>query len=179
MADRDALYAAKHSIGCKTLSHTGQDLSAQKPETTLWQEQHKQMRNSKSGKTYKRKCRKWNGEKEVAANCWHSKYLDSIYEVGGGEITDVRKRIAMDRTRFGQLRHIWHDKKLHYILRLRLYEVSVCSILTYGSEAWNLRKEVVQAINSTNASVLSDKTQRKEASAKLRSFDLSQMDLYT
>ena len=90
-------------------------------------------------------------------------------------MTDVRKRIAMDRTRFGQLRHIWHDKKLHYNLRLRLYKASVCSILTYGSEAWNLRKEVVKAINGANAGmmcVISGKTQQQETSAKWRSFDL-------
>ena len=67
------------------------------------------------------------GEK-VTDNCWHFKYLDAIYEAGGGEMTDVRRRTVMSRTRFGQLRHIWHDKRLHYNLRLRLYKASVCSI---------------------------------------------------
>ena len=45
------------------------------------------------------------GEK-AADNCWHFKYLGAIYEAGGGEMTDVRRRITMARTRFGQLRHI-------------------------------------------------------------------------
>ena len=45
------------------------------------------------------------GEK-VTDNCWHFKYLDAIYEAGGGEMTDVRRRTVMSRTRFGQLRHI-------------------------------------------------------------------------
>ena len=114
------------------------------------------------------------GEK-AADNSWHFKYLGAIYEAGGGEMTDVRRRIAMARTRFGQLRHIWHDKRLHYKLRLRLYKASVCSILTYGSEAWCLSAEVIRAINGANAnmmSVISGKTQKQEATPKWRSFDL-------
>ena len=65
-------------------------------------------------------------------------------------MTDVRRRIVMAKTRFGQLRHIWYDKKLHYNLWLRLYKTSICSILTYGSEVWNLRKELVKTITGTN-----------------------------
>ena len=48
----------------------------------------------------------------------------------------------MARTRFGKLRHIWRDGNLHLNLRLRLYRSCVCSILTYGSEAWHLNREV-------------------------------------
>ena len=61
---------------------------------------------------------KW-GEKE-ADNCWLFKYLGSIYEAGGGEMTDVKRRIAMTRQRFGRMRHIWNDKTLHQNLRIRL-----------------------------------------------------------
>ena len=120
------------------------------------------------------------GEEE-AENNWHFKYLVSIYETRGVDITDVRKWIAMERTRFGQLRHLWYDKKLHYNLWLRLYKESVCSIqiysqLTYGSETWCLSAEVVCAINGANASmlsVISGKTQQQEASPKWWSFDTS------
>ena len=79
------------------------------------------------------------GEKDGAdahaKNSWHFKYLGSIFEEGGGQIADVRRRIAMTRQRFGKLRNIWADKGLHQKLRIRLYRASVCSIMTYGSEA--------------------------------------------
>ena len=53
------------------------------------------------------------------------KYLGSVFEAGGGHMTDVRTRIAMARKRFGQLRHLWQDKGLHLNLRLRLYVMCV------------------------------------------------------
>ena len=60
------------------------------------------------------------GEQE-AENCWDFKYLGSIYEAEGGEMTDVKKRIVMVRTRFGQVRHMWGDNQLiwmGHILRM-------------------------------------------------------------
>ena len=88
---------------------------------------------------------------------------------------DVRARIAMARQRFGKMRHLWDDKNLHVKLRMRLYKASVCSILTYGSEAWTLTKEVRRAINGANSqmvSVITGKTPHQEASGKWRTFDL-------
>ena len=116
---------------------------------------------------------KW-GEKE-ADNCWLFKYLDSIYEAGGGEMTDVKRRIAMARQRFGRMRHIWNDKTLHQNLRIRLYKASVCSVLTYGSEAWCINEAVAKKINGANASMMSvitGKTQHQEATTKWQTFDL-------
>ena len=75
---------------------------------------------------------KWGDE--VTTNAWRTKYLDSMFEAGGGCITDVKIRIAAARQCFGKMRHIWIDRRLH--LRLRLYKSSVCSIMRYESEAW-------------------------------------------
>ena len=88
---------------------------------------------------------------------------------------DVRARIAMTQTRFGKLRHIWNSNDLHRGLKLRLYKACVCSILTYGSEAWILNTEVTRAINGANAqmmAVITGSTPRQEASAKTRTFDI-------
>ena len=74
------------------------------------------------------------GEAETT-NAWRTKYLGSMFEAGGGCLTDVKIRIAAARQRFGKMRHIWADRRLHFNLRLRLYKSSVCSIMTYGSEA--------------------------------------------
>ena len=58
---------------------------------------------------------------------------------------------------------------------MRLYISSVCSILTYGSEAWNLTKEVRRKLNGVNSrmvSIITGKTPHEEASDGTRSFDL-------
>ena len=108
---------------------------------------------------------KW-GDRE-AENQWRSKYLGSIFEAGGNQMHDVRTRIARARQRFGKMRHIWANKDLHRNLRMRLYKSSVCSILTYGSEAWRLTTAVKAALNGANAtmvSIITGNTVREEAS---------------
>lgn len=80
---------------------------------------------------------------------------------------DVRTRIARARQRFGKMRHIWANKDLHRNLRMRLYKSRVCSILTYGSEAWRLTTAVKAALNGANAtmvSIITGNTAREEAS---------------
>ena len=114
------------------------------------------------------------GEQKVENN-WQFKYLGALFEAGGSHLPDVSRRIAMARQRFGKMRHIWTCKVLHLRLRLRLYIASVCSILTYGSEAWNLTAEVRRKINGANSqmlSVITGKTQREEASETTCSFNL-------
>ena len=96
-------------------------------------------------------------------------------QADGGQLKDIKTRIARARTRFGKLRHLWNDKTLHYNLRLRLYKSSVCSIMVYGSEAWKLDPEAVRKLNGANSqmmSVISGKTPHQEASPKWRSFDI-------
>ena len=90
-------------------------------------------------------------------------------QADGGQLKDIQTRIVRARTRFGKMRHLWHDKTLHYNLRLRLYKSSVCSIMVYGSEAWKLNAEAVKKLNGANAqmmSVISGKTPHQEASRK-------------
>ena len=93
------------------------------------------------------------GEKK-AENAWISKYLGSLFEAGGGQMTDVRARIAMALQRFDKMRHLWRDNALHQNLRIRLYKATVCSILTYDSEAWTLNDEVTKALNGANARMM-------------------------
>ena len=55
-----------------------------------------------------------------------------------------------------------------------LYKSSVCSILTYGSEAWRLTPQVCAALNGANSTMVSkitDRSIRDEASAD-KTFDL-------
>ena len=115
---------------------------------------------------------KW--EDKEASNTWQFKYLGSLFEAGGGDIADVRRRIAMATQRFGKLRNLWKDGNLHMNLRMRLYKACVCSILTYGSEAWKITKTVAAALNGANSnmvSTISGRTAHEEASTG-KTFDV-------
>ena len=43
-------------------------------------------------------------------NCWHFKYLGAQFEAGGGQLYDVRKRVAMAKQRHDKMRHISHRR---------------------------------------------------------------------
>ena len=115
---------------------------------------------------------KW-GE-EVVENQWRSKYLGSIFEAGGDQMIDVKTRIARATQRFGKMRHIWGNKELHQNLLMRLYKSSVCSILTYGSEAWRLTPNVCATLNGANSSMVSKITGRtiRDEATDGKTFDL-------
>ena len=115
---------------------------------------------------------KW-GDEEVD-NQWQSKYLGATFEAGGEQMSDVKIRIARARQRFGKMRHIWGNKDLHVNLRMRLYKSSVCSIMTYGSEAWRITPEVSAALNGANSSMVSKITGKsiREEASEGKTFDL-------
>ena len=96
-----------------------------------------------------------------------------MFEAGGDQIHDVQVHIARARQRFGKMRHIWGNKDLHVNLRLRLYKSSVCSILTYDSEAWRLTPAVCAALNGANSSMVSKITGRpiREETTEGKTFD--------
>ena len=53
-------------------------------------------------------------------------------EAGGEQMPDVRRRIALATSRFGKLRHIWHDGDLHINFRMR----RVCVVCVQRSHIW-------------------------------------------
>ena len=73
------------------------------------------------------------------------------------------------------MRNIWQAKSLHLRLRMRLYISSVCSILTYGSEAWLMTEDIRRAINGANSrmvAIITGNSPHDEAKDGTRSFDL-------
>ena len=168
------------TVCCKTFKRP-QDLKAHRTRTKHFDnQQYKKTRTATiDAVTAKRKAQqkllptvKWD-DKE-AENQWHSKYLGSIFEAGGDQMQDVMTRIARAKQRFGKMRHIWGNKELHKNLRMRLYKSSVCSILTYGSEAWRLTTKVCAALNGANSSMVSRITGRtiREEAIEGKTFDL-------
>ena len=76
--------------------------------------------------------------------------------------------------RMGQLRQVF-NANISFALKMRIYKSAVCSILTYGSEAWNLDEQTKAAINGANAKCMSRITGRsihEEASTRTRTYDL-------
>ena len=58
---------------------------------------------------------------------------------------------------------------------MRLYVASVCSIMTYGSEAWLIDEEVSRVLNGANSlmvSKITGKSPHEEAKPQTRTFDL-------
>ena len=107
-------------------------------------------------------------------NVFKFKYLGSIFAADGSHVHDVKRRCAMAQERFGALRQVFNsDVSLR--LKLKVYKVAVCSLLTYGCEAWDLTERTMAMINGCNARCLSHitgQTAHAEASARTRSYDL-------
>ena len=67
---------------------------------------------------------------------------------------DVKAHIARAMKRCGQLCNILDSKIIGMKLKLRLYEASVCSLLTFGCETWTLNKQTLSLINGANSRML-------------------------
>ena len=74
----------------------------------------------------------------------------------------------------GKLTHVF-NAKIPFKLKMKVYKCAICSLFTYGSEAWNLDAATTAAINGANARCLSritGKSPHEEASARTRTYDL-------
>ena len=61
----------------------------------------------------------------------------------------------MATNRCGQLRHIFDSPNIGPRLKLHLYTVVVCSLMTYGCESWTLTDKVKHRLNGDNSQMLS------------------------
>ena len=78
-------------------------------------------------------------------------------------------------TSCGQLRHVFDSPLMGIRLKLRLYIVAVCSLMTYGCEAWTLSEKVMRQLNGANSQMLSritGQTVRQEARSCTTSHDI-------
>ena len=99
----------------------------------------------------------------------------SLFTADGGHERDVKSRCVMTMSRCGDLRAVFSSENIPLALKLQIYKTAVCSLLTFGSEAWRLDEKTIAKINGCNARCLSHithKSAHEEASAKTRTFDL-------
>ena len=81
----------------------------------------------------------------------------------------------MATSRCGDLRAVFSSKSIPLRLKIKIYKTAVCSLLTYGSEAWRLDEKTIAMLNGCNARCLSHITHKsvhEEASARTRTYDL-------
>ena len=75
-------------------------------------------------------------------------YLGSIIDGSGGTISDVKARIGKARVAFQQLKSVWRSGNISTKTKLRIFNSNVKSVLLYGSETWNLTKQIVSKLQS-------------------------------
>ena len=89
-------------------------------------------------------------------------------------VHDVQRRINLAMARMGQLRQVFNSN-IRLGLKMKVYKTAVCSLLTYGCEAWDLSTRTQAMINGVNARCLcrfTGKDAHQEVSARTRSYDL-------
>ena len=107
-------------------------------------------------------------------NTYKFKYLGSIFSADGSNEHDVKRRIALATQRMGTLRHVFNSD-IPLTLKLQIYKSAICSLLTYGCEAWTLHEKTLASINGANTRCLSwftGKDAHTEASVRTRTYDL-------
>ena len=87
-------------------------------------------------------------------NVYSFEYLGARMQCDGADDADVRHRMAIAQTTFGSLSSIWTDHRLSRALKLRTYQLTVCSMLTHASEEWTLTEPVMRSVNGFNSRCL-------------------------
>ena len=80
-------------------------------------------------------------------------YLGAKLQCDSSDEADVLHRMAIAQTTFVSLSNIWADHRMSRALKLRTYQLAVCSTLTHSSEAWTLMAAVMRSINGFMSSL--------------------------
>ena len=114
-------------------------------------------------------------ENKPLKNVFTFKYLGTLFTADGLHSYDIKAKIARAYERCGQLRKIFDSPALNIQLKLRIYIAGVCSLITFGSETWNLSPRELRRLNNANSVMLSritGKSFQEEARACSTSFNL-------
>ena len=76
------------------------------------------------------------------------KYLGSIKTEDGSCLQDIKARIAMAKQKMIQLNNIWKDRGIPNFLKIDILKCLIWPVVTYGCEAWTMRKEEERKINA-------------------------------
>ena len=108
-------------------------------------------------------------------------YLGAKLQCDGSDEADVLHRMAIAQAPFGSLSNIWADHRLSRALKLRTYQLAVCSTLTHSSKAWTLTAAVMRSITGFNSRclhVITGQDYRHTATAHSHAVDVSVLDVF-
>ena len=81
-------------------------------------------------------------------------YLGCRLSGDGNDSADIRHCMIVAQERFSGLHNIWRDHRITHKTKLDLYESTICSTFTHGSETWVLRPAVLRSVNGFNSRCL-------------------------
>ena len=113
-------------------------------------------------------------ENKTLKNVFRFKYLGAIFAADGSQHYDVRRRVGLAISRMGQLRQVY-NASIKFTIKMKVYKAAICSLFTYGCEAWDLTRAAMAKLNGANACCLSrftGKSAHQEASRLTRTYDL-------
>ena len=87
-------------------------------------------------------------------NSFNFRCLGFVYQATGHWRQAVEVRIAMARTRFRTMYHIWDSKILSLEVKIQVYNSAVIFFLVYGCEAWWLVELMMRLLNGWNSRCL-------------------------
>lgn len=76
------------------------------------------------------------------------KYLGSIKTNNGTCTKDIKVRISMAKQKMIELNNIWKDRGISLDLKLKILKCLIWPVITYGCEAWTLRKSETTKIQA-------------------------------
>ena len=64
------------------------------------------------------------------------KYLGSLICQNGSALADFQRRKSLALTAFWKFRELWKSSKVNIILKHKIFQTCVCSVLLYGADTW-------------------------------------------
>jgi uncharacterized C2H2 Zn-finger protein len=112
------------------------------------------------------------GDKRLL-NVFTFKYLGFLFQADGDRLPAMQQRMAIARTRFGELHEAWRSTKMPTSMKLRIFACAVVSVLTYGNEIWRMGEKTKRTLRGWCARCLSVMTGRLMRNETVEpSFDL-------
>jgi hypothetical protein len=106
-------------------------------------------------------------------NVFNFLYLGFNFQADGNRRPAMEQRMAIAKTRFGQMHEIWKSTKLPTSAKVRIYACAVVSVLAYGNEIWRLDAKAQASLRGWNARCLAAMTGRSYRDETLEpTFDL-------
>jgi hypothetical protein len=110
---------------------------------------------------------------DALENVFEFKYLGHLFSADGCCWQSVLVRLAIAKTVFSKLFHVWDSKELSTDLKLRLYMAGIVSIVAYGVEAWDMTEKIKTRLRGWNSRCLHMITGRSyRDEALIPTFDL-------